>query len=708
MNEDIGLWLVSPGQNAKHWESFRENGIVSIPLIDIGDISLMESKDEFIEAYNLRYRSDLPKPTQRAHYSFKYVNEMEIGDVLFAKKGTKSIIGIGVVISDYTYVPKDKFPNQRRIKWLDGIDEIEFPEEMKMPNLALVNIRERNIIQIVEFIENHLEQNYNISLSEVIKLNSESNENKTNNDTDKIPFRYDRVLDHDELGREPVAIAFADLIMDDIFTDDLEHSFMVHLQGAWGAGKSTFMNLVKKSLNSRDTNWVVIEFNAWKNQHLSPPWWIFIDQIFRQTLPKVNIKTKVILSIKENLRRIIRYSSWQKLLSLLLSLVFIILLTLYGSDIASTLINSPNVSEKITETEKGLTILVLAKLFISLASVVGLVYSFSKFLATPFFLNTSEKARAFMSRASDPLKRIKNHFSSLIDDINKEHQLAIFIDDIDRCDKEFIVELLEGIQTLFKEKKVLYIVAGDKQWISTSFQNHYSEFLVESDAKSESLGDLFLEKAFQLSLRLPQISKPNKERYWRYILGLNIDSGKKPIALEDLDESSINQIEEELNENRNRLQEPEFMLEFEDKYNLSSDDVSNLVIKRKNRAKDEISHLLVGLSDNLSTNPRSIIRLANSYTMTRSTLIAERVNFEPEKLFRWVALKTIYSGLERTILDSKNTKELSELLNDQGLSDQILKHCFRLINGNQDSDLLTMADIRSFEGIDSVKEIDNE
>src|SRR5690606_6905879 len=85
---------------------------------------------------------------------------------------------------------------------------------------------------------------------------------------EKISFHLDKVVVEDRLGREPVARAFTDLIKNDIFSEDLSHSFMVHLNGEWGAGKSSFLKLIKKNLKAGDKKWVIIEYNAWQNQHI--------------------------------------------------------------------------------------------------------------------------------------------------------------------------------------------------------------------------------------------------------------------------------------------------------------------------------------------------------------------------------------------------------------------------------------------------------
>lgn len=527
--------------------------------------------------------------------------------------------------------------------------------------------------------------------------------NKSNSQgdaSDKIPFHYDRVVDEDHLGREPVAEAFANLIREDIFTQNLDHAFMVHLQGEWGAGKSTFLNLIKKHLNSGNKKWVIINYNAWKNQHLIPPWWTLIDQIYHQTMKDQNFTSRCKLWWYEWKRRIIWYTGWQKILALFFTVIFISLLVLYANSILDFLTNKTLANTAIDNAEKGLTIGIFSKLFISFGSVIGLIFSLSKFLTTPFFMSSSKEASSFMERTADPLKRIKDHFKHLVSDINKNHQLAIFIDDIDRCDRTFLVELLEGIQTLFKEEKVLYIVSGDKQWISKAFQKQYEEFDTERKTDQHHLGDLFIRKAFQLSIRMPQVSETRKKHFWDHILGVTDFSDETSRSIEELGLAEKREFEREMaSVSDDEIAKPEVLERIERQFKISADEVSKRAIKRKNASNNELRHLLQDFHRFLDANPRSIIRLANFYTMTRSTLIAERRDTRPNLLFRWLILKETYPSSLQLLKEVSDMENFVKKLNESDLSAETKSKCTLLINGDEGKDGLSMEIIKDLEGM---------
>src|ERR1043166_1571200 len=71
--------------------------------------------------------------------------------------------------------------------------------------------------------------------------------------------------------------------------DNSTRSFFMQVDGAWGSGKSTILKFLKNHLNrelnqeeqSTEPNleskkWIVVEFNAWQNQRLFPPWWFLM------------------------------------------------------------------------------------------------------------------------------------------------------------------------------------------------------------------------------------------------------------------------------------------------------------------------------------------------------------------------------------------------------------------------------------------------
>ncbi|WP_397362557.1 P-loop NTPase fold protein [Olleya sp. R77988] len=570
-----------------------------------------------------------------------------------------------------------------------------------------------------------LTDNYNkvievLRLSDIIKLSDKNNirnndikigNNKSTEDSqednesinsDKIPFHLDNVETIDRLNREPVAKSLARLINNEIFSSkDLNHSFMIHLQGEWGSGKSTFLNLLEKNLDTSQKKWIVIKYNAWQNQHILPPWWSFIDQIYQQSKPKFNwFFDRPGLRFRENIRRVIWYSGWHKIMTLVISLIFGCLLLAYGKSLITVVSELPS-TENIDNKTKGLTLEVFAKLIVSVGSVIGLIYSLSKFLSTPFLMKSSGEAKSFLLRASDPMNRIKTHFNDLISNINDQgYQIAVFIDDIDRCNKAYTVNLLEGIQTLFKDKKVLYVVAGDKNWISTCFENNYKEFIDKVSRNNEQLGDLFLEKAFQLSVRMPNVSERTKQKYWHHILGVKESELDKKTKLSDNQKIELKQkIARNIKEGK--FANPEVLKSLEDEFNASEQDISDIAIETFDEKNDDIKHLFIDHFALINPNPRSIKRLANNYTMYRNTLVAERKEFDPNKLFRWLIIDDMYPVLSKQLLHLEKEIDIDTYINSMNLNNAAELNLNKLLfdKENKHGSKIEISDIKDILGL---------
>jgi KAP family P-loop domain len=96
--------------------------------------------------------------------------------------------------------------------------------------------------------------------------------------------------------------------------------------------------------------------------------------------------------------------------------------------------------------------------------------------------------------------------------------VCVFIDDLDRCRADFVVDLLEGIQTSFRHGNVAYVVATDRGWIKASFEARYGGFSNVVGNAGQPLGYLFLEKIFQVSTPVPGMGDKTRSAYWNRLV----------------------------------------------------------------------------------------------------------------------------------------------------------------------------------------------
>ena len=121
-NEDTKrYWLYSPSEQAVEWEEFYKEGIMAIGWDKLGDLKNYTDRKSIRDALIDNYGGG---EDQRNNVSAiddfcNGENKINIGDIVIAKKGTKTLLGYGKVISDY-YFDEERatYKHYRKVKWL--------------------------------------------------------------------------------------------------------------------------------------------------------------------------------------------------------------------------------------------------------------------------------------------------------------------------------------------------------------------------------------------------------------------------------------------------------------------------------------------------------------------------------------------------------------------------------------------------------------
>ncbi len=109
-------WLYAPGENAKFWDEFYDKGIMAIGWEELGDLSNYIEREDLVKALNQLYGEKNRRNDVSCNDDF--ANKMNIGDVVFVKKGRRKILGYGIVTSDYYYDKNRKYYNSiRDVDW---------------------------------------------------------------------------------------------------------------------------------------------------------------------------------------------------------------------------------------------------------------------------------------------------------------------------------------------------------------------------------------------------------------------------------------------------------------------------------------------------------------------------------------------------------------------------------------------------------------
>lgn len=124
------FWLYAAGEKSYKWNEFYKEGIMALGWDNLGNLTKFHSQDEIVRAMQ---KSDLkdsyPKNDSKANWEF--ANEMNIGDIVYVKKGIDPILlGRGVVASDYIYDDtRNEYKSIRKVNWThNGIYHVDFNE----------------------------------------------------------------------------------------------------------------------------------------------------------------------------------------------------------------------------------------------------------------------------------------------------------------------------------------------------------------------------------------------------------------------------------------------------------------------------------------------------------------------------------------------------------------------------------------------------
>jgi hypothetical protein len=310
-----------------------------------------------------------------------------------------------------------------------------------------------------------------------------------------------------------------------------QDSYVLHVDAPWGGGKTTFANFIANFLSFRhhktpknvatfiensgvekslyeplaENDWMILHFNAWENQHVSPPWWNFYTSFLNGYKDKIEHPTG--LQINEWHWRIWTPETKKSLLITAALVVVAIVLAMNTID-------------------KGeLSTLTAAASLLGAGSLLAFIFAQAKAGIKRVVDASNSAYNPTVLGETDPLTRLGDRFI----EVSKWHDRPVLmvIDDIDRCEPEYVVELMRGLITIFQSNHVSYLILGDRGWIEQSFENVNDDMSKAHTDKTVSFGARFAEKVIQMSYLLPEIPTEQRKHYLRSVLGLNEEQTKE-------------------------------------------------------------------------------------------------------------------------------------------------------------------------------------
>lgn len=242
--------------------------------------------------------------------------------------------------------------------------------------------------------------------------------------------------------------------------------------------------------------WTVVRFDAWQYQRVQPPWWWLADALDCQLRTDLRHCTR-----STRMRQIVRRFGWRVWRALRDPWVF----TLLPVAIACVLIFS------LSDVLAGLK--TTGKWVVALTTVSAGVVAFLNAFRRQVLLSSRGNEKAVL-RASDPMAAFQERYAFLLG--SRPQPVAFLIENLDRCHGCYVVELLEGIETLLRHRPagrgtrtprspVVFLVAADEAWLCGSFMEVYGSLKEAGGEPGRPFGLAFVDKVFDHSLHLPDL-----------------------------------------------------------------------------------------------------------------------------------------------------------------------------------------------------------
>lgn len=334
------------------------------------------------------------------------------------------------------------------------------------------------------------------------------------------------------------------------------------ITGPWGCGKSSLMNLIRAELKER--GFLPVWFNAWHHQkgeqllaslfaHITqqaiPPWFSFDGVIFRARLVAIRGRRHWFI------------------FALMMFLLFMTWAINDGNTALVSNLQGINWSEfwaglfgnssTVNQTNQGNTsvgiIPMVASLFGIAAPLIALLKSVKGFGISPEKL-VSVDHRNKDQKGYDPGARAR--FADEFADVTTalgSNKMVIFIDDLDRCSQENLIDILENINFISSSGDCYLLLGMAPKYIEACVANAY-ETLAQNIAEKERFEES------KLSARDQIATVSNKERHkfsfaHQYLEKMiNIE-----IAIPSMTENSIERLLHQSEQSEDSLDERTFL-----------------------------------------------------------------------------------------------------------------------------------------------------
>jgi KAP family P-loop domain len=119
----------------------------------------------------------------------------------------------------------------------------------------------------------------------------------------------------------------------------------------------------------------------------------------------------------------------------------------------------------------------------------------------------TEDAGQERPRSFETVAHFHEEFASLVESLGEDVQaLVVFVDDMDRCSTETIVETFEAMRLFLQAPKTAYVIGADTAIVETALADRYP-------TRDDDTSRHYLEKMIQNGVSVPPLSEPDAQTY---------------------------------------------------------------------------------------------------------------------------------------------------------------------------------------------------
>jgi len=221
------------------------------------------------------------------------------------------------------------------------------------------------------------------------------------------------------------------------------------------------------------------------------------------------------------------------------------------------------------------------------------------------------------------ISEFRERFADLMSELQDVSALVVFVDDLDRCLPDTIVDTFEAIRLFLHVPKTAYVIAAHQRIVEAAIDARYPA----NRQGDESLGRDYLEKMLQVALTIPPLAEPEVETFINLLL-----------AELYTDAEQLKRLRTEMGRHRDRDQLAVAM-----NYGIAREALGEPPAELE-RAFGLALRISPTLARGLRGNPRQIKRFLNTLSLRRRIAELRGVQLDPGVLAKLMILEELHGS----------------------------------------------------------------